>query len=135
MSNSRTFDALVALANIQAASGSNDKKALLAKYKDMGELMFALKIAYDPYLRTGIGLKKLGKTIRNGHVGPVELDMAMVYDYFKNNPTGSGADVAFAHKFIAQFSATQKVQELAMQLVTKTLKIGVTAKTLNKVYG
>lgn len=147
MSNSRTFDALVALANIKAASGSNDKKALLQKYADMEDLMYALKIAYDPYLRTGIGLKKLGKVVHKEaidrlgkpiKIGLVEVDLAMVYDYFKNNPTGTGADVAFAHKFVGQFNAASQskvLADIAMQLVTKTLKIGVTAKTLNKVYG
>jgi DNA ligase-1 len=135
MSNSRTFDALVALANIKATAGSNDKKALLQKYSDMEELMYALKLAYDPYLRTGIGLKKLGKPEGEVIVGPVTIDMVTLYEYFRNHPTGSSADVRYAHKFIAQFSASPQAQEIASQLVTKTLKIGITAKTLNKVYG
>lgn len=135
MSNSRTFDALVALANIQLATGSNDKKALLSKYKDMTELMYALKLAYDPYVRTGIGLKKLGKVAENKHSGEVHIDLATLYQYFKDNPTGSMENVSYARKFVDQFGNTEAVKKIAEQLVTKTLKIGITAKTLNKVYG
>src|SRR5690606_27646628 len=57
-----------------------------------------------------------------------------VIRYFEKNQTGSDKDVYFAWLFI-NAQETEQARDLAIAMVTKDLKIGVTDTSLNKVYG
>jgi hypothetical protein len=62
-----------------------------------------------------------------------------VIKYFKSHNTGTDYDLAMAARFInctkAMYSDNLFAEELAKAIVTQDLQIGVTAKTLNAVYG
>lgn len=122
-----------AILDIQNHGGKNDKEALLRRYADIPMFKETLKFVYDPYIRTGIGKAKFNKGVAPEGLGHISLEM--VIEHFTDNQTGSGADIGFAKAFTEQFAQEPTYETIAFGIVSKTLKIGVTAKTLNKVYG
>ena len=128
---------------VSRTSGTNDKQYLLKKNEQVPGLKTILKFIYDPYTRTGISKAKLAKALKIAEArGPyvVGEDNAVTYkqmiDYLKSHTTGNESDLAMAARFINCTKATQPEAEwLARAIVTQELKIGVTATTLNKVYG
>ena len=128
---------------VSRTSGTNDKQYLLKKNEQVPGLKTILKFIYDPYTRTGISKAKLVKALKMAEAhGPhiVGEHNAVTYtqmiDYLKSHTTGNESNLAMAARFINCTKATQPEAEwLARAIVTQELKIGVTATTLNKVYG
>ena len=117
---------------IQKTNSSNDKLYILKKNESLPGLKEILKFIYNPYCRTGISDKKISK-YTNSTIAKEDITYQQAIEYFKNHTTGSDADIYFATKFIA--NQPDDVQWLAKAIVTQDLKIGVTATSLNKVYG
>lgn len=117
---------------IGRTSSSNDKLYLLKKNENLPGLKEILKFIYNPYCKTGISDKKIAKAHK---FMPVAGDVTWkeAIEYFSKNQTGSDSDLAFAMTFIANTPVEAKW--LARAIVTQDLKIGVTATSLNKVYG
>lgn len=114
-------------------SSSNDKLYLLKKNENVPGLKEILRFIYNPYVRTGISKAKLAKAMKmNIDNGSVRVLWSEAISYFSQCQTGSDADLVFAARFIA---TNQETEELAKAIVTQNLKIGVTATSLNKVYG
>ena len=125
------------LAKIIQAIGNargNDKLYILQKYAGNADLKAILKFIYNPYCKTGIASSKLG-SYRTANDVTVTLHEAL--DYFKSHQTGSEADVTYAWYFIntSRKMFGDDAARLAIAIVTQDLKIGVTATSLNKVYG
>lgn len=123
------IDVFKALTDIKNHSGRNDKEALLRRNATVPMFKEVLKFVFDPYIRTGIGKAKLkkGTALQCGHIS-----FENMIEHFTTNQTGTNDDVNFAKAFVDQFP---DFKDLAEGIVTKTLKIGVTENTLNKVYG
>lgn len=118
--------------HIGSVPGRNDKIALLKRYADVPGFKEILQFIYNPYVRTGIAAAKLKKA--KVYTGPT-ITWNDVIEYFTNNQTGSDKDASFAKSFVVQFEGDRDSYDLAVGMVTKNLKIGITDKTLNKVYG
>lgn len=116
---------------IGKTSSRNDKEELLQRYAATPGFKEILQFIYNPYVRTGIAKAKLKKA-RVGFDG-LTITWERAIEYFTGHQTGSDADASFGKTFIEQQEGEAK--ELAEAIVTKTLKIGVTEKTLNKIYG
>ena len=125
------------LSAIANTSGYNDKLALLERHKRCAGLEEVLKFIYNPYCKTGISDAKLTKVMNSAGStrSVVLLDEAL--DYFKTHQTGSNKDLLYAKSFIDTCQARygHRAAELAKAIVTQNLKIGITATSLNKVYG
>ena len=113
-------------------SSSNDKLYLLKKNQDLPGLKEILKFIYDPYCKTGISNKKLDSA-KFILATAYEVTWRDAIDYFSTHRTGSDNDVGFAVNFIKD--TPDEAKWLARAIVTQDLKIGVTATSLNKVYG
>lgn len=123
---------------VGATSSNNDKLALLKRHSATPGLKEILQFIYNPYCKTGISdakLAKAGGLMNENYIREIEWPEAIYY--FKTHQTGSDSDLVFARAFIT--STRRKYGEDAMRLaiamVTQNLKIGVTATSLNKVYG
>lgn len=131
-------DIVAAIQSISHATGK-DKLVLLKRYENVPGLKKVLYFIYNPYCRTGISSAKLSKALQS--VGRVDPDNAPSWrnaiSYFEAHQTGSDADLAYAGAFInaCRTSYGQDAARLACAIVTQDLKIGVTATSLNKVYG
>lgn len=124
---------IVEAVNLIAANNSRlHKESVLKQAKDIDGFCRVMEFIYNPYIRTGIAKKKLA----NGQHS-LETTTHVTYDtimeYLSYNGTGSGADVFRVWGMINALHP--ELRELAKAIVTKDLKIGVTATTLNKIYG
>lgn len=122
---------------IGATSSNNDKLVLLKKHADVPGLKEILRFIYNPYCKTGISDAKLNKPGHLDGVGVPYVKWHEAITYFSNHQTGSDADVAFALAFIrgTREMYGNDAMRLATAIVTQNLKIGVTATSLNKVFG
>lgn len=123
---------------IGATSSNNDKLALLKKHADVPGLKEILKFIYNPYCKTGISdakLNKAGMLTEDMRASTFEWPTAI--EYFSKHQTGNDNDLAFARAFITytNFKHGADAARLACAMVTQNLKIGITATSLNKVYG
>lgn len=124
-------------------SSSNDKLYLLKKNENVPGLKTILKFIYDPYTRTGISKAKLAKALKIAEArGPYVIgnepfiSYTEMIDYLKTHTTGNDCDITMAARFINCTKVMYpEAEELAKAIVTQDLKIGVTATSLNKVYG
>lgn len=127
-----------AIKQIGATSSNNDKLVLLKKYAAVPGLKEILRFIYNPYCKTGISDAKLNKAgMLSEVVHQGELEWLEAIKYFSKHQTGSDHDLAFARAFITytNFKYGADAMRLACAMVTQNLKIGITATSLNKVYG
>lgn len=123
---------------IGQTSSSNDKLALLKKYEHTPGLKEILRFIYNPYNKTGIAAAKLSKA--GGLMNPDairDIEWREALEYFSTHQTGNDSDLVFARAFITYTNKAYgaDAMRLACAIVTQDLKIGVTATSLNKVYG
>lgn len=123
---------------IGQTSSNNDKLALLKKYEHTLGLKEILKFIYNPYNKTGIAaakLSKAGSLMDAEYLKEIEWPEALAY--FTTHQTGSDSDLVFARAFISYINRAYgaDAMRLACAIVTQDLKIGITATSLNKVYG
>lgn len=121
-----------AIYEIQATPGRNDKLALLERYAELPGFKDVLQFIYNPYIRTGIAANKLTKGEHS--MCNMAITAHDAIRHFEKNQTGSDNDVHFAWLFINAQDTTE-TRDLATAMVTKNLKIGISDKSLNKVYG
>lgn len=124
---------------IGKTSGYNDKLEILRRYGNTPGLKEILKFIYNPYCKTGISKAKLSKAMSTGQ--PIalteEIEWSRALQYFSTHQTGTDADLRFARDFI--WTSFERYGDtaayLAEAIVTQDLKIGITATSLNAVYG
>lgn len=122
---------------IGATSGYNDKLALLKKHASTPGLKEILKFIYNPYCKTGISDAKLNKFPVSALSVIQTVSWKEAIEYFSKHQTGSDADVTFALHFVhsTRIQYGSDAMRLACAIVTQNLKIGITATSLNNVYG
>lgn len=137
------IEAAKAINLIARTSSYSDKQYLLKRNEFVHGFKDILKFIYDPYTRTGISKAKFAKVLSiDKALGQYEfgkykpIDYSDMIAYFKTHTTGSDADLEMAARF---YNCTKVLQpeatELAKAIITQDLKIGVTATTLNNVFG
>lgn len=119
---------------IASTSSRNDKESILKQNRDNQLLKDILKFVYDPFIVTGISKKKIEKDmIITNQITNEFNSVEEVMEYLKTNNTGRDIDIAKVQNFI--YRHDKPLQDFYKQVFTNELTIGVTAKTLNKVYG
>lgn len=115
---------------LQATSGRFDKEQILRDNKDNKLFVEALKFLVDTYTITGISKKKMSKKLNLKLDTYTASDLSNLMDYISKNNTGRDVDIIVVQKFIA---ANEDCKDFIEGLMTKSLKLGVTAKTCNKI--
>ena len=123
------------LEKIKNTSSNNEKQAILEKNKDNELLKEILKFVYNPYFKTGLSSKKIKKKIT-----PTEYRLLLqpnnsityIFDYLKDHNTGTDQDIAHVQWYIRNYS--EGCPEIVEEILTQNLKIGMTAKSINKVW-
>lgn len=120
------------LARIRRTNGKLAKEALVREYSSDTDFMKVLKFIYNPYITTGLKAMKLENA--GIAVNPPSLDAEYIMDYLSKNNTGTLVAAELANAFIndQEFPGGTWAAE---GLVTKDLKIGVSATTINNVCG
>ena len=124
------FKVLEIIKQIENTSGRNDKEAILLANKDNQLLRDVLYFVYNTYIITGLSDKKIKKK-----VAPIRefKQINDIMEYLKENNTGSDRDIQHVQNYIT--NQPEELQELYTQIATKNLKIGITANTINKIFG
>lgn len=124
-------EALDTLLEIQTTSGSKAKLELLENQKENSLLKEILKFTLDPYIKTGIGTSKLHKEINLSEIKEYAF-VEGIFEYLKGNNTGRDEDIAQVQQFIT--NQDPKYKDLWEMIFTKSLNIGISEKTVNKVW-
>ena len=125
----KVLDFLIVLSN---TSSSNEKKKMLKANKDNETLIEIFKFLFDKNFVTGISSKKMNSDKRV--IVKEDFDSIIeVFGYLKDNNSGRITDISVIWKFINKID---KVYEKTLiELFSKKLRLGITATTLNSVYG
>jgi DNA ligase-1 len=131
----------VAFDLLSKESSKNGKEAILRDKKNVNDNNFleVLKFVYNPFVVTGISTKKINKKVKvptKANVEDLEMfpDITKLMNYLKKKNTGTDYDLYVVHEFL-NHCRTDKERKLIKDIVTKNLKVGITEKTVNKVYG
>lgn len=115
--------------DIKNTSSRKEKERILKENSDNILLREVLYFVFNKYIVTGLSDKKIKK--KTGIRGFKKIDNLM--EYLKENNTGSDIDIASVQAYILQ--QPEELQDLYTKIATKNLKIGITAKTINKIFG
>jgi DNA ligase-1 len=120
---------------LQTDSSRTGKEAILKRNEDNNLFRYILNFVYNPFIVTGISTKKLNKKVKaNISEDKKVKSIDELLRYLKKNNSGRDADLAVVHAFIDSLE-DEDTKEIVRQIVTKDLKVGITEKTINKVYG
>lgn len=123
------------LEKIKNTSSNNEKQGILEQNKNDELLKEILYFVYNPYFRTGLSSKKIKKKIAPTEYRLLldpESSITYIFNYLKDHNTGTDQDIAHVQWYIRNYN--EGCPEIIEQILTQTLKIGMTAKSINKVW-
>lgn len=116
---------------LQATNSRKEKESILKANKNDSEFVANLSFLLNDYIVTGISKKKIAKKIGNRESSLVIHSLPELREYLTVNNTGKDEDIYQVQQFIETYASDHK--DAIEGLVTKSIKLGVTAKTLNKI--
>ena len=129
------LDLLVITNRFKADSTKTGKEALLREYADNENFKQYLKYILDPMYTYGLQDKKIKKFLGT-HVGKGRghINIFGIFEHLAENPTGTDHTANIVARFIDSFE-DEEITTFLLESFTKKMKLGITAKTVNKVYG
>ena len=125
-------DAINALYDLQAAKGANAKKQIIEKNKDNRNFCRLLYYALHPLLTYKVSEKTLTTPVSKVYGRHIEiLNIFCLCEILADKKAVDDATVEQIQIFLNNIPQMEK--ELYIKLLAKTLRLGVTAKTVNKV--
>lgn len=121
------FEAITELSTTGTKAG---KQHILKKHENTPYFKSAIKYLLNIYDVVGISTKKLQKELP---ITQTDMNFDELLEYLHSNPTGKDETVSIVKGYISQFESEH--QKIMMKLIAKTLTLGVSAKSVNKVYG
>lgn len=119
---------------LETQSSKIAKEKILKNNESDKEFREALTFLLNPYIVTGISTKKMKKKIKNMTIDSFPIDLGDLIAYLKENNSGKDIDIARINAYIDTLES-EELQTFVRKFVTKDLKLGISEKTVNKVYG
>ena len=122
---------------LQANSGKRLQE-ILEENKDNQMLKDVLYFVYNPFIVTGLSNKKIKKDLLGMTIIKVPMikdpkfDITCIFDYLIDHNTGRDEDIVYVQHYLYSIPASDR--EIYEQIFTKELKLGITSKTINKVW-
>ena len=113
---------------IANTSGKNDKIKIIKQNKDNELFIECLKFLLDSDIVTGLSKKKIGKKVKLDK--ETTSDIRCIFDYLKQHNTGTDEDITTVQSFT--HCMDEDLKEFCNGLFTKSLKVGIDVKSLNK---
>ena len=138
---------------ITSVTSRHSKECILQKYKDNKDIRYLITFLYSKHITTGISKAKLNKKFdmklktNNDWKDPYSIgSFKELLEYLTINNKGTDYDVltliiwrdVFFYEFGQQLSLIDTMDnwiELFNCIVLKDLKLGVSARTINEVFG
>lgn len=124
--------------SLKETTGRNDKESLLHQFKTNHTFTEVMKFLFDKNITTGIDIKKIKKVVPMdipALLTPIET-VEDLLQYVTEHNTGRDIDISNVRTGIEVISGGDKTYtEFLYEIVTKSLRLGVDSKTINKVYG
>ena len=117
---------------LQATNSRIEKELILKNHKDDYDFRKILNYVFNPFFLTGISDKKISKQVYD-YEGYVANDFHQIMDYLYINNTGKDEDISFIQSFLLR--QPLDMIEFYKSIITKSLKLGCDAKTINKAFG
>ena len=117
---------------LQSTNSKIEKESILAKYKDNQNFKAVLNFVFNPFVLSGLSDKKINKKV-DCVVTKQFNSILEVMLYLKENNTGTDEVIANVQYFLNNHD--EPLKEFYIEILTKTLKLGCNATTINKVYG
>lgn len=118
--------------SMNVTNSRNIKKSILSSFTEDEAVRYFLDYLYNPYIVTGISVKKLEKNV-NYPDDPRINSMRDVIEYIKQHNSGRDKDVAVVRNYIEKLN--DDIKQFAYDIITKKIRIGVDVKTINDVFG
>ena len=116
-----------------STNGRNDKENYLREYEKDSFVKSILYFVYNDFIVTGISSNKISKLSNNlSYEYNEDYNILKLFEYLSEHNTGRDCDLEVVEQFAGHNSP---YNELVYDIVTKNLKLGISAVTLNKVYG
>lgn len=116
------------LKQIKQTSSRNEKENILRQNYNNIELKQILEYTYNPFKIYSIGKKAFKKTNQQNKFN----NIIKLLDYLLKHNTGTNKDKVLTNAFIQE--QPKEYQEWYKKIILKDLGIGITAKTINKIY-
>ncbi|MGL6080925.1 MAG: RNA ligase family protein [Gammaproteobacteria bacterium] len=129
--------------SIQNESSKLVKEALLKKHKDNKQFRNLLNFLLNPFVVTGISSKKMNKSFTaeiRSKLMPETTELHSLnemMEYLMENNTGKDLDVLSVTQYVHETHDAfgDEVADFVVEVATKDFKLGISEKTVNKVYG
>ena len=121
---------------LENESSKNAKESILKQNEGNADFREALTFLLNPYIVTGISTKKINKKIDfkiQTAIAKID-DFGSLLIYLEKNNSGRDIDIKAIQVFIDSLD-NDELKTFATKFVTKDLKLGISEKTVNKVYG
>lgn len=119
---------------ISEVSSRSEKEKILAEHKSDTVFRELLNVVYNPFVKTNIAKKKMKKKVDSSKSEKQIKDLVEFLNYLKDGG-GTDSKIATIQSFIDKISnGSEYVKEFLESVATQSLKIGVTSKTINKVF-
>lgn len=124
--------------SIKNESSKTGKEAIIRANKDNMDFVKVLRFLYNPFELTGLKAKKLVKFADFTSKDVKQFDTVLeAIDYIIVNNTGRDLDAMIISNLINTYDTDKHspVHDFLQDLFTKDFKCGITATTINKVFG
>ncbi len=116
---------------LKASNSRLHKEAVLKAYECNDDIKRIVKFIFSPYIVTGFSKKKFTKNVLNDWTYDC-VDVAGLMEYLIKHNHGSDKDIANIQHFVLN---NYEYKDEIYAIVCKDLTVGVTATTINKVWG
>ena len=128
---------------LQATNGRIEKENILKANANNETFQKTLYFLLNPFITTGLSTKKINRNVgcmpnvnklydigtpKDTTVGFINL-----LEYIKKNNTGKDIDISACEMYFTNFD--NEMQDFIKSILTKSLKVGIDAVTVNKIYG
>lgn len=116
---------------LKASNSRLHKEAVLKAYECNEDVKRIIKFIFNPYIVTGFSKKKFAKNVLNDWTYDC-VDVAGLMEYLITHNHGSDKDIANVQHFVL---SNYEYRDEIYAIVCKDLTVGVTATTINKIWG
>ena len=119
---------------IKGTSSKKSKVEVIATHKEDKAFQILLHFLYDDLISSGLSTKKINKDVEIEESLPKMTTLIELIEYIKTNNTGTDKDIAVAQGYVNSIQ-DEDIQGFVKNVLTKNVKVGITANSVNKAYG